>query len=278
MHIPKTYIDDQVIQALDEDIGDGDITATLIPEEKLARAEVICREPAILCGKDWFNRVFEKLSAQIELRWQKNDGDKIHTDEVICHLSGPAREILSGERTALNFLQTLSATATSTHQFVKEIAGTACKILDTRKTIPGYRLAQKYAVHCGGGSNHRMGLYDMVLIKENHIIAAGSIQAAVQTARREAPGFDIEVEVETLDELQQALACNVQRILLDNMEPSLLRQAVEINSAYARLEASGNVSLDNVREIAETGVDYISIGGITKHIKAIDYSMRFTDF
>lgn len=278
MDIPKAYIDDQVSQALDEDIGDGDITASLIPEDKLTRADVICRESAVLCGKDWFDHVFKKLSNQIELTWKKNDGDEIQPDEIICHLSGPAREILTGERTALNFLQTLSATATSTHQYVNAIAGTACKILDTRKTIPGYRLAQKYAVHCGGGSNHRFGLYDMVLIKENHIIAAGSIQAAVQNAKQLAPGFDIEVEVETLDELEQALACNVKRILLDNMELSLLRQAVEITSTRARLEASGNVNLNNVREIAETGVDYISIGAITKHIKAIDYSMRFDGF
>ena len=278
IHIPKTYIDDQVTCALEEDIGDGDITAMLIPEDTLTMAEVVCREPAILCGKDWFNRVFEKLSPETELRWQKSDGDEIQKDEIICDLSGPARAILSGERTALNFLQTLSATATSTHQFVKAIAGTSCRILDTRKTIPGYRLAQKYAVHCGGGSNHRLGLYDMVLIKENHIIAAGSIQAAVQTAKQHAPDFDIEVEVETLDELQQALTCDVNRVLLDNMELSLLKQAVEINAGRAKLEASGNVNLDNVRKIAETGVDYISIGGITKHIKAIDYSMRFCDF
>lgn len=278
IHIPKAYIDDQVTHALDEDIGDGDITAILIPEDKLTMAEVVCREPAILCGKDWFNRVFEKLSPEIELRWQKNDGDEIHADEVICDLSGPARAILSGERTALNFLQTLSGTATSTHQFAKAVADTSSKILDTRKTIPGYRLAQKYAVNCGGGSNHRLGLYDMVLIKENHIIAAGSLQAAVQTATQQAPGFDIEVEVETLDELEQALACDVNRILLDNMELSLLKQAVAINSGHAKLEASGNVRLDNVRQIAETGVDYISIGGITKHIHAIDFSMRFSDF
>jgi len=278
IHIPKAYIDDQVTHALEEDIGDGDITAILIPEDKLTMAEIVCREPAILCGKNWFNSVFKKLSPEIELRWQKNDGDEIHADEVICDLSGPARPILSGERTALNFLQTLSATATITHQFVKAIAGTSSRILDTRKTIPGYRLAQKYAVHCGGGSNHRLGLYDMVLIKENHIIAAGSIQAAVQAAKQQAPGFEIEIEVETLDELEQALACDADRILLDNMELSLLKRAVAINSGHAELEASGNVNLDNVRQIAETGVDYISIGGITKHINAIDFSMRFSDF
>ncbi|MGD8483797.1 MAG: carboxylating nicotinate-nucleotide diphosphorylase [Thioalkalispiraceae bacterium] len=278
IHIPRTYIDTQVTAALEEDVGDGDITAMLIPENKLIMAEVICRESAVLCGKDWFNLVFEKLSANIELRWQKNDGDEIQQNEVICDLSGPARAILTGERSALNFLQTLSGTATTTRQFARAIADTNCQVLDTRKTIPGYRLAQKYAVHCGGGSNHRLGLYDMVLIKENHITAAGSIANAVQAARQLAPGFDIEVEVETLEELQQALDCGVTRILLDNMNPAQLLQAVELNAGKAKLEASGNVNLDTVHSIAETGVDYVSVGSMTKHIRAIDFSMRFSEF
>lgn len=277
IHIPRTYINEQVTYALEEDIGDGDITAMLIPENKLIMAEVISREPAVLCGKDWFNLCFEKLNPQIELRWQKNDGDEIQANEVICDISGPAREILSAERSALNFLQTLSATATSTRQYVNAIAGTSCRILDTRKTIPGFRLAQKYAVYCGGGSNHRLGLYDMVLIKENHIIAAGSIKAAVDEAKKQAPGFDVEVEVESLQELQQALACSIQRVLLDNMSIAMLREAVQINKGKVELEASGNVDLDSVRSIAETGVNYISIGAITKHIKAIDFSMRFNE-
>jgi len=277
IHIPKSYIDQQVTYALEEDIGDGDLTALLIDEDKLTMAEVVCREPAILCGQKWFNQVFKELSPEIEIRWQKYDGDEIEANQVICDLSGSAREILSGERTALNFLQTLSGTATSAHQFVKAVEGTGCVILDTRKTLPGFRLSQKYAVNCGGGSNHRLGLYDMILIKENHIITSGSIQKAVERVKQQVPGFDIEVEVENLDELKQAIDCNVGRILLDNMNVDSLRQAVEINTGEAKLEASGNITLDNVKEIAETGVDYVSIGGMTKHIKAIDFSIRFSD-
>jgi nicotinate-nucleotide pyrophosphorylase (carboxylating) len=277
IHVPQPFINAQVEQALEEDIGDGDVTASLIPEDKLTMAEVVCRENAVLCGKDWFNQVFRQLDPSISIRWQNSDGDAIEAGQVICDLSGPAHSILTGERTALNFLQTLSGTATATHEYVHAIAGTSARILDTRKTIPGYRLAQKYAVHCGGGSNHRLGLYDLVLIKENHIIAAGSLKTAVAQARQNAPGFEIEVEVETMIQLKQALQCGVTRILLDNMDITTLKRAVEASAGRAELEASGNVTIENVREIAETGVDYISIGAITKHIHAIDLSMRFSE-
>lgn len=280
IHVPQAYIRNQVIQALEEDVGDGDITAELIPRKKSTMAEVICREHAILCGKDWFNEVFRQIDDHIQIHWKKSDGDDIEPGQVLCNLSGPARSLLTGERTALNFLQTLSGTATITNTYVRAIKNpeSATRILDTRKTIPGFRLGQKYAVHCGGGSNHRMGLYDMVLIKENHILAAGSLKKAVEQARDYAPGFEIEVEVENVIELKQALQCEVTRILLDNMDIATLKRAVEITDGRAQLEASGNVTFENINEIAETGVHYISVGAITKHVHAVDLSMRFEGF
>jgi nicotinate-nucleotide pyrophosphorylase (carboxylating) len=279
IHVPHAYVRTQVAQALEEDVGDGDITAELIPKNKQTTAEVISREEAILCGKDWFNEVFRQVDSAIEIHWKKNDGDPIQSGQVLCELSGSARSLLTGERTALNFLQTFSGTSTLTNKYVRAIKDpeSATRILDTRKTIPGFRLGQKYAVHCGGGSNHRMGLYDMVLIKENHIIAAGSLKKAVEKAREYAPGFEIEVEVENIIELKQALQCGVTRILLDNMDIATLERAVEINEGRAQLEASGNITIDKVSEIAATGVHFISIGAITKHIQAVDLSMRFAD-
>lgn len=275
MQLPSSYISKQVTLALAEDIGDGDVTAKLIPDDKLADARIICREPAILCGADWVSEVFNQLDTAIQIDWHCQDGDKIQADQELCRLHGSARHLLSGERSALNFLQTLSATATQAHEYVMVVEGTGCRILDTRKTIPGLRLAQKYAVRCGGAYNHRTGLYDMVLIKENHISAAGSIQAAVDTARRLSPDIPLEVEVENLQQLQQALDADVDRILLDNMDIPTLKQAVQMTNKRIPLEASGGVTQKTAREIAQTGVDYISIGSITKHIHAIDFSMRF---
>lgn len=268
----------QVVQnALAEDIGTGDITAALIPEYKQSRAQVICREKAILCGTPWFEEVFHQIDDNIHIEWQANDGDDIQADQVICFLEGNARHLLSGERVALNFLQTLSAVATHTHTYVEAIKGTDTKILDTRKTLPGLRTAQKYAVACGGGSNHRMGLFDAYLIKENHILAAGSIEQAVNQARKNQPKAPVEVEVENLAELRQAIDAGVDQILLDNMPLDTLSEAVDITAGRARLEASGGVNLDTVRSIAGTGVDFISVGSLTKHVRAIDLSMRFVD-
>ena len=275
MQLPSSYINKQVTLALAEDIGDGDVTAKLIPDDKLADARIICREPAILCGADWVSEVFNQLDTAIQIDWHCQDGDKIQADQELCRLHGSARHLLSGERSALNFLQTLSATATQAHEYVMAVEGTGCRILDTRKTIPGLRLAQKYAVRCGGAYNHRIGLYDMVLIKENHISAAGSIQAAVDAAHSSSPDIPLEVEVENLQQLQQALDADVDRILLDNMDIPTLKQAVQMTNKRIPLEASGGVTKETAREIAHTGVDYISIGSITKHIHAIDFSMRF---
>jgi nicotinate-nucleotide pyrophosphorylase (carboxylating) len=268
----------QVAAALAEDLGAGDVTAALVPASQQVRAQVIAREPAVLCGTDWADATFQQLDPGVRLDWQARDGDRLTADLPVLRLSGPARPILTGERTALNFLQTLSGTATAAHRFVEAIAGTGCKILDTRKTLPGLRLAQKYAVRCGGAQNHRMGLYDMVLIKENHIIAAGSIGGAIATARRTSPGIPVEVEVESLAEFDQACDAGADIILLDELSLDDMREAVKRNrarGARAKLEASGSVTLTTVREIALTGVDYISIGGITKHVQAVDLSMRF---
>ena len=275
MQLPSSYIKQQVALALTEDIGSGDVTAQLIPEHKLANARIICREPAILCGSEWVSEVFSQLDPTIQIDWNCRDGDIIESKQELCRLHGSARHLLSGERTALNFLQTLSATATQAHEYVVAVEGTDCRILDTRKTIPGLRLAQKYAVRCGGAYNHRSGLYDMVLIKENHISAAGSIKAAVTIARQLSPDVPVEVEVENLQELQQALDAKVDRILLDNMDIPTLEQAVSMTNKQVPLEASGGVTLKTARDIAQTGVDYLSIGSITKHIRAIDLSMRF---
>jgi len=268
-----------VTAALIEDIGSGDISAALIPAEARSTAQVISREDAVLCGTAWFDEVFRQLDAHIVIDWQVGDGEAVCANQTLCSLSGNSRNLLSGERSALNFLQTLSATATQTRQFVDAISGTGAVILDTRKTLPGLRTAQKYAVICGGGSNHRMGLFDAFLIKENHILAAGSIAAAVNRARQQHADLKVEVEVENLDEVQQALDAGADQLLLDNMMLTTLREAValnyEKNNGRARLEASGGVNLGCVRAIAETGVDFISVGSLTKDISAVDLSMRF---
>jgi len=268
----------QVAAALAEDVGPGDVTAALVPSDQRVRAHIIAREPAVLCGTDWAGETFRQLDAAIRLEWLAQDGDPIVADMPVLRLNGTARPILTGERTALNFLQTLSGTATAARRYAEAVAGTNCRILDTRKTIPGMRLAQKYAVRCGGAQNHRLGLHDMVLIKENHIIAAGSIGAAIATARRTSPGIPVEVEVESLDELTQALDAGADIILLDELSLGDMRIAVQRNrerGARAKLEASGRVTLATVREVALTGVDFISIGAITKHVQAVDLSMRF---
>jgi nicotinate-nucleotide pyrophosphorylase (carboxylating) len=268
-----------VAAALTEDVGSGDLTAALIDEDEVVGASIIAREPLVLAGHPWANEVFRQLDERVQLDWYIEDGQDAQADEVICKLVGPARALLTGERSALNFLQTLSATATSTAAFVAAVAGTPAKVLDTRKTLPGLRQAQKYAVRCGGGHNHRSGLYDAILVKENHIRSAGSITEALRRAKTAASDVLIEVEVESLDELREALDAGAERILLDNFPIAALREAVDINAAYgyvgAELEASGNVSLETIREIADTGVDYISTGAITKNIRAVDLSMLF---
>lgn len=272
------YISSTVAAALAEDIGTGDLTAQLIPALQAARASIITREAAVLCGTRWVDEVFRQIDPQVQIEWLAEDAQQVHPGQTLCHLSGPARALLTGERSALNFLQTLSGTATNTQRHVARVADTGCRILDTRKTVPGLRLAQKYAVNCGGGINHRIGLFDAMLVKENHIAAAGSIAAAVLQGRSLNPEVMLEVEVETLDELQQALAAGVDRILLDNFTLADLRTAVGITrshvNANTELEASGNMTLDDLRDVAQTGVDFISIGGLTKHVTAIDLSMR----
>ncbi len=268
-----------VAGALAEDIGAGDVTAALVAPAATAVARVLVRESAILCGRDWFDEVFQQLDPDVRIDWEAVDGDVLRPDQIVCRLSGPARPILTGERTALNFLQSLSGTATLTARYVQLVAGTACRILDTRKTIPGLRLAQKYAVRCGGGTNHRMGLYDAILIKENHIASAGSIANAVENARKANPGFPVEVEVESLAGLAEALATHAERMMLDNFALDELIEAVQLNRDYvghtAELEASGGLTDEDIRQVAATGVDFISIGALTKHLRATDYSMRF---
>lgn|SRR5690606_38413027 len=272
-----------VARALAEDLGPGDVTAALIEPGRLTDALVVCKEPAVLCGAPWFDEVFRQIDPAITVEWKLHEGADVPANTTVCTLRGPARAVLSGERTALNFLQTLSGTATSARRYVQAIAGSRARILDTRKTLPGLRRAQKYAVRCGGASNHRQGLYDAVLIKENHVAAAGGITEAVRRAVARNPGLMIEVEVETLDELREALATDVHRIMLDDFALDDMRRAVEIRDAHAaatgtrpkELEASGSVDLDTLRAVAETGVDFISIGAMTKHVRAIDYSMRF---
>jgi nicotinate-nucleotide pyrophosphorylase (carboxylating) len=268
----------QVERALAEDVGGGDVTAALIPATTLATATLLSREAAVLCGTAWVDETFRQLDPSVQILWHAQDGDLVAADTVLCELSGPARALLTGERTALNFLQTLCGTATVTRRHVDAVAGTGCRILDTRKTLPGLRLAQKYAVRCGGGQNHRLGLYDMVLLKENHIMAAGSVAAALASARASAPGVPIEIEVETLEELRAALAAGPDIIMLDEFDDALMREAVALVHATThrpKLEASGGVDLDSLRRIASTGVDYISIGSLTKHVRALDLSLRF---
>lgn len=266
-------IADVVANALREDIGNGDLTAGLVASDVSASAHVIAREDAILCGSAWFDEVFRQLEENVTVRWLVSDGDAIKKDQEICRVTGTARAILTGERTALNFLQTLSGTATITNEYVTLLDGLDTKVLDTRKTIPGLRKAQKYAVLCGGGTNHRMGLYDAILIKENHIAAAGSIRSVILAARKNK--VPVEIEVENPEQLEEALAAGANQILLDNFDLDGLRQAVRINQGRAKLEASGAVDKTTVRSIAETGVDFVSIGSLTKHVRAIDFSMRF---
>jgi len=273
--IPNEFIVAQVKLALLEDVGQQDLTADLIPIDILADATIITRENATLCGQAWLEQVFKQLDPAIIVNWFFQDGDQMQANDVICTLHGPARTLLTGERTAMNFVQTFSATATVARQYAHQVNGLDVQILDTRKTIPGLRLAQKYAVRCGGAYNHRVGLYDGILIKENHINAAGSISAAIEQARHLHPEIAIEVEVENFTELEQALSAQADIILLDNFDIAALTKAVDINQGRAKLEASGGILLENVRAIAETGVDRISIGALTKDINAIDLSMRF---
>jgi nicotinate-nucleotide pyrophosphorylase (carboxylating) len=267
----------QVEAALREDLGGGDVTASLVPAAQRVRGSVVSREQAVLCGRAWADETFRQLDSKVQLTWHAADGDRVAPQQVIFSIAGPARPVLTGERTALNFLQLLSATATAARRFVDAVAGTGCQILDTRKTLPGLRTAQKYAVRCGGARNHRMGLYDQVLIKENHIAAAGSLTGAIEAARHSAAGVTVEVEVETLGELQEALSARADIVMLDEFALEDMRAAVALNraqGAVAKLEVSGSVSLDAVRAIAETGVDFISVGAITKNVRAIDLSMR----
>lgn len=275
--VPAAVIASQVKLALEEDIGQQDLTADLIPASSQATATIISREPATLCGQTWLEEVFKQLDPTIDVIWHFKDGDSLDPNSIICTLSGPARSLLTGERTAMNYIQTLSATATLSSLYAKQVEGIEVQILDTRKTIPGFRLAQKYAVKCGGCYNHRIGLYDGILIKENHINAAGSIAAAIEQAKQLHPGIAIEVEVENFDEFVQALSGHADIILLDNFDIPALKKAVALNQGTALLEASGNVNLTTVRDIAETGIDRISVGALTKDIKAIDLSMRFNE-
>lgn len=267
-------IDVTVRRALAEDIGSGDITAQLIPAERLASATVITREAATLCGTAWVDAVFRQLDPRVAVHWQVSDGQQVEANQPLFRLEGPARALLSGERSALNFLQTLSGVATTCRYYAELVAGTGVKLLDTRKTLPGLRLAQKYAVACGGCHNHRIGLYDAFLIKENHIAASGGIARAVEAAHRIAPGKPVEVEVESLDELREALEAGADIVMLDELSLDDMRKAVELTAGRASLEASGGVNETTLRAIAETGVDYISIGALTKHVRAVDLSMR----
>ncbi len=278
---PAEEIERNVSAALAEDIGQaggpGDLTASLIPADRIGRATVISREDAVLCGTAWFDSVFRRLDPQVKLSWQAADGDRIARDQLLCEIEGSARALLSAERSGLNFLQLLSGVATKARQYADVVAGTKAVVVDTRKTIPGLRLAQKYAVKCGGGDNHRIGLYDAILIKENHIMAAGGIAQAMAAAQAAAgPGCKfIQIEVESLAELQEALAAGAKMVLLDNMSLADMREACRMADGQAITEASGGISLETLRAIAETGVDRVSIGGLTKDVRALDLSMRF---
>jgi nicotinate-nucleotide pyrophosphorylase (carboxylating) len=271
-------LSDQVARALAEDIGAADVTAALVPAATTARATLITREEMVLCGSEWLAETFRQVDARVSVEWRAREGELVAANATLCELNGPARAILTGERCALNFLQTLSGTATATRRYVQAVAGTGCRILDTRKTVPGLRLAQKYAVRCGGGHNHRLGLYDRVLIKENHIVAAGSISAAIRTARRNSPGIEVEVEVETLAEFGLAMAESPDYIMLDEFSLDDMRTAVKLRDdagGKSLIEASGGVDFDTLANIAATGVDFVSIGAVTKHVRAVDLSLRF---
>ena len=276
---PPPDLADQVARALAEDVGSGDLTAALVPAGRTGRATVITRESAVLCGRPWVDEVFRQLDASVRVEWVASEGESVAPDQLLCRLEGPARALLTGERTALNFLQTLSGTATVARRYAAVLDGLRCRVLDTRKTLPGLRRAQKYAVRVGGGANHRMGLYDGILVKENHIMAAGSIAAAVAAARAQGATVPVEVEVETLGELREALDAGADMALLDEFSLDDLRAAVAMNGGHPRgpikLEASGNVTFETLRAIAETGVDFVSVGSLTKHVRAIDLSLRF---
>jgi len=269
-----------VADTLREDLGgsldaDADITASLIPADAQNVATIITREKGVFCGQAWADEVFKQLGGTVSIEWHVQDGDAVEPNQTLCTLSGPARTLLTGERNAMNFIQTLSGCATTTSIYAKQLEGTECRLLDTRKTIPGLRSALKYAVACGGGFNHRIGVFDAYLIKENHIIACGGIEKAVQTAKELNPGKPVEIETESLEELKQAIDAGADIIMLDNFTKDMMREAVKINAGRAALENSGNVTLETIREYAETGVDYISVGALTKHLKAMDLSMRF---
>jgi nicotinate-nucleotide pyrophosphorylase (carboxylating) len=275
-HALEETVTRDVTRALAEDIGTGDLTAALIPADRMSRARLLTRQSGVLCGVEWFRRTFEELDTDVEIFWHHQDGDDITANTSLCELEGRSRAILTGERTGINFIQLLSGVATRTRQFVRAVEGTRARIVDTRKTLPGLRIAQKYAVATGGGTNHRIGLYDGILIKENHITAAGSLAAAVRAARQAVPeGTMLQVEVETLDQLREALDAGARLILLDNFDLEGMREAVRVAGERAELEASGGITLETVRAIAETGVHRISLGSITKDVKALDLSMRF---
>ncbi|MBD3754449.1 MAG: carboxylating nicotinate-nucleotide diphosphorylase [Gammaproteobacteria bacterium] len=269
------HLEQTVIIALREDIGDGDLTADLIPADAQATARIISREAAVICGRPWFDEVFQQVDEDITIEWHVKEGESVVENQLLCVIKGSARSILTAERTALNFLQTLSATATTTAHYVEQLKDSRTRLLDTRKTLPGLRMAQKYAVVCGGGKNHRIGLYDAILIKENHIMAAGGIAQAVGAAKRRHPNTTVEVETENLDEVQQALQAGADIIMLDNFTLEMMHNAVQQVNGRAKLEVSGNVEIEQLPQLAETGVDFISSGAITKHIRAIDLSMRF---
>lgn len=273
----QDYIEALVSQALSEDIGSGDITAALVMEQEQSRARVITRDSGVLCGQAFANAVFSQVDASLDVIWHRTDGDRLLENDCLFEVSGSARSILTAERSALNFLQLLSGTATHSRSFADLVEDLPVRLLDTRKTLPGLRLAQKYAVSCGGCSNHRIGLFDAFLIKENHIAACGGIAAAVNAARESAPGKPIEIEVESLDELEQAIAAAADRVMLDNFSLEAMRAAVALSAGKVELEASGNVDADSLRAIAETGVDFISIGALTKAVTPLDLSMRFVD-
>jgi len=276
MSVPSQIIQEMVQRAVAEDIGSGDLSAQLIPPQQQANASVICREEAVLCGRVWFDEVFRQLDPAVQIEWLAQEGEKVQADQPLCKLHGSARSLLSGERCGLNFIQSLSATATTAQRYATAVAGTGVKVLDTRKTLPLWRLAQKYAVKIGGCHNHRIGLFDAFLIKENHISAAGSITEAINTARTINPQVLLEVEVENLEQLHETLKAKPDRIMLDNFDIPLLKQAVNITAGQIELEASGNITLSNIRSKAETGVNFISVGALSKDIKAIDLSMRFS--
>lgn len=265
----------QALTTLDQPDASADITAQLIPADRLASARVITREAGVFCGQPWVDEVFVQLGGEVKVEWLVQDGELLSPNQELFRLHGPARVLLTGERNALNFVQTLSGVATLTARYVTELAGTDCRLLDTRKTLPGLRSAQKYAVTCGGGKNHRIGLFDAYLIKENHILACGGISEAISAARRLNPGKPVEVEVESLAELEQALLAGADIVMLDNFDVPMMHDAVVLNQGRAKLEVSGNVTLDTLAEYAATGVDFISVGALTKHVRALDLSMRF---